>query len=105
MCLSEYLVQDKRLVLLSPDVDRLDQLPQEVQKQVASGLINFIEEHSVDIGFSDLSTAEILRAILPEEVTEITRKFEIAGHVALMNLQPWLADYKHVIGKYSFTPD
>lgn len=58
-------------------------------------------EQSVQLTYENWSAEEILKAILPDGVPNVTG-FSVVGHVAHLNLKDSHQPYKHVIGKSSF---
>jgi len=55
--------------------------------------------HNVEIGYHHFSVDEILRKILPDSIAEVPSSFEIAGHLAHINLREETLPYKHIIGQ------
>lgn len=52
----------------------------------------------LEVGYENWNCAEILRAVLPEDVEGVS-SYSIIGHIAHLNLKPEVMDYKHLIGK------
>ncbi|XP_031569244.1 tRNA (guanine(37)-N1)-methyltransferase-like [Actinia tenebrosa] len=84
----------KKLVLLRPGV-----LLNEEEKE-------FICTHNADETVHDLvldynfwTSEQVLRAILPPEISEVPSAFETIGHIAHVNLRENQLEYKSVIGQ------
>ena len=83
----------RRLVLLSLPPP----LPPDVEQVVAS-LGGVAQEHSLAIGYEQLTAAEALRELLPAGM-EVPSAFEQVGHVAHVNLRDEQLPYKALIGE------
>lgn len=87
-----------RLILLRPDVNEdLHTLPEALRKRIAevgAGTITM----EVQVGYEQLRADEVLRQVLPEGV-DVPTGYEVAGHVAHLNLREEQLPYKHVIGQ------
>lgn len=57
--------------------------------------------YELKLGYEYWTCEQILRAVLPEDVEEITTAFETIGHIAHMNLRECQLVYKKLIGKLS----
>lgn len=55
---------------------------------------SFVEE-----GYDQMSTNQVLRRILPNNLNEIPKSFEAIGTVAHLNLRESSLPFKYVIGK------
>ena len=55
--------------------------------------------HAIEISYSHFSVDEILRKILPDCIREVPSSFEMAGHLAHINLREETVSYKHIIGQ------
>ena len=51
----------------------------------------------IEIGYSNWSAEEILKAVLPDDIPNVTG-FSIVGHVAHLNLRDSHSPYKSLIG-------
>ena len=55
--------------------------------------------HAIEISYDHFSVDEILRKILPNSIREVPSSFEMAGHLAHINLREETLPYKHIIGQ------
>ena len=55
--------------------------------------------HAIEISYGHFSVDEILRKILPDSIREVPSSFEVAGHLAHINLREETLPYKHIIGQ------
>jgi tRNA (guanine37-N1)-methyltransferase len=55
--------------------------------------------HNVHVGYENLTSDEVLRKLLPEEIREIPSSFEQVGHIAHLNLRDEVLPYKSLIGQ------
>lgn len=89
-----------KLILLPPGhVDS-------VQSNLSSDDRDYLHEvganlctHQLALDYSVWSAQQIVRAILPNDIDEVTTSFETIGHIAHVNLRESQLDYKHVIGQ------
>ena len=51
------------------------------------------------LGYDYWNSDQVLRAVLPKDIGEITTAFESVGHIAHMNLRESQLSYKQLIGK------
>lgn len=58
-----------------------------------------VEPYIMKLGYDHLSAEEVLRKLLPSELSEIPSSFEQAGHIAHMNLREESLPYKNLIGQ------
>jgi len=56
-------------------------------------------EYHVKIGYTDCSVEKVLRKLLPASITELPSSFEMAGHVAHVNLREECLPYRYIIGQ------
>ena len=90
-----------KLFLLNPDKFKSgDDFSTEDSKKLAEFDIDVKDLTFVDmeLGYENWNCAEILRAVLPEDVEGVS-SYSIIGHIAHLNLKPEVMDYKHLIGK------
>ena len=90
-----------KLFLLNPDKFKSgDDFSTEDSKKLAEFDIDVKDFTFVDmeLGYENWNCAEILRAVLPEDVESVS-SYSIIGHIAHLNLKPEVMDYKHLIGK------
>ena len=90
--------KDERILLLNPEkpLETLDQKHQEFAKSHGA------EETTYDLilGYEHWTAEQVLRAVLPAEISEVPSSFETIGHIAHVNLRDSQLDYKKLIGKY-----
>ena len=55
--------------------------------------------HAIEISYGHFSVDEILRKILPDSIREVPSSFEMAGHLAHINLREETLPYKRIIGQ------
>ncbi|KAH8548165.1 guanine(37)-N1-methyltransferase [Umbelopsis sp. PMI_123] len=92
--------KETRLILLRSDVTspELKEVSQESKTIIESEGLG-ITEHFIDLKYDYWTSDEILRAILPEELTEVPSAFTAVGHIAHMNLREEYLPWKNVIGQ------
>ena len=90
--------KDKKLLLLNPQKS-LASLEEHDRK--------FAESHGVEetmyelvLGYEHWTSEQVLRAVLPLEISEVPSSFETIGHIAHVNLRDSQLDYKKLIGGY-----
>ena len=76
-----------KLVLFDPDTA----VPEALQAYP-------VQEHQVQLTYDDLTAEQVLKEILPAEVT-VPTGFETVGHIAHFNLLPEQMPYKELIGQ------
>lgn len=54
------------------------------------------------LGYEHWTAEQVLRAVLPAEITEVPSSFETIGHIAHVNLRDSQLDYKKLIGRRQF---
>ena len=83
----------KKLVLLNSKV-KLDAQQESLLKSCEA------EEmvYQLTLDYNYWSGEQILRAVLPVDIAEVTTAFETIGHIAHMNLRDSQLDYKTLIG-------
>lgn len=57
------------------------------------------EKYTLRIAYEHLTAEEVLRKVLPANITEIPCSYEQAGHIAHMNLRDEVLPYKHIVGQ------
>ena len=89
--------KDKKILLLHPQKS-LDTLEKQDRE--------FAESHGAEettyelvLGYEHWTAEQVLRAVLPDEITEVPSSFETIGHIAHVNLRDSQLDYKKLIGK------
>jgi len=89
--------KDKKILLLNPQKS-LDTLEKQDRE--------FVESHGAEettyemvLGYEHWTAEQVLRAVLPDEITEVPSSFETIGHIAHVNLRDSQLDYKKLIGK------
>ena len=83
----------KRIVLLNPDV-----VFTEGQEKLLENLSYDRVDYELSLGYEYWTSDQILRAVLPEDIGEVTTAFESVGHIAHMNLRESQMKYKKLIG-------
>ena len=88
--------KDKKLLLLNPQKS-LASLKEHDRK--------FAESHGAEetmyelvLGYEHWTSEQVLRAVLPLEISEVPSSFETIGHIAHVNLRDSQLDYKKLIG-------
>jgi len=89
--------KDKKILLLNPQKS-LDTLEKQDRE--------FVESHGAEettyelvLGYEHWTAEQVLRAVLPDEITEVPSSFETIGHIAHVNLRDSQLDYKKLIGQ------
>ncbi|CAO3695503.1 unnamed protein product [Umbelopsis ramanniana] len=92
--------KETRLVLLRSDVTSPDlkEVSDEGKKLIESEGLG-ISEHFIDLKYDYWTSEEVLRAILPDELTEVPSAYTAVGHIAHMNLREEYLPWKHIIGE------
>ncbi|XP_067931767.1 tRNA (guanine(37)-N1)-methyltransferase-like [Watersipora subatra] len=91
----------RRCFLLHPDIfSSVDEAKEILSKTEFSEMLNEAEYRLVElnIGYENWTAEEVLRAVLPDEVPNVTG-FSVIGHVAHLNLKEAHFSYKHLIGQ------
>ena len=57
-------------------------------------------EFDLELSYEHWTAEEILRAILPADITEVPSAFETIGHIAHVNLREAHRPFKDIIGKF-----
>ena len=95
--MSDTGAKDKRILVLNPQksLETLDQKDQEFAKSHGA------EETTYDLilGYEHWTAEQVLRAVLPAEISEVPSSFETIGHIAHVNLRDSQLDYKKLIGR------
>lgn len=55
--------------------------------------------HKASLAYNNFTMDQVLREIIPPEITELPSAFETAGHIAHLNLREEILPYKHMIGQ------
>ncbi|KAK3750018.1 hypothetical protein QZH41_008671, partial [Actinostola sp. cb2023] len=84
----------KRLLLLRPGVSLNETEENFIRSENAEEIV-----HDLVLDYDFWTVDQILRAILPEEVSEVPSAFETIGHIAHLNLRDNQLEYKHIIGQ------
>ena len=92
--------EERRLILLSEtngDDLLLTNIPENLKSyNLKNGGIP--EIYMLKISYENIPVDEVLRKLLPEDVTEIPSSFEQVGHIAHLNLREEVLKYKYLIG-------
>ncbi|KAL3139888.1 hypothetical protein ABBQ38_004182 [Trebouxia sp. C0009 RCD-2024] len=91
----QQLQKGKGLWLLSLPADDLPQSLKDVIRQDQLPVV----QHTIHIGYDQMSADEVIRRVVPEGIQEVTHAFESIGHIAHLNLRDALLPYKHIIGQ------
>ena len=83
----------KKIVLLNPNVV-LNEQQEELLKSCDNERVNY----EVGLGYDYWSCDQVLKAVLPQDISEVTTAFESVGHIAHMNLRECQLSYKQLIG-------
>ncbi|GFR88433.1 tRNA (guanine(37)-N1)-methyltransferase [Elysia marginata] len=88
------------LILLDPEkLAEGSLLPQQVEMLERLGLnLEEPDKFEVELGYDNWSVADIMRAVLPTGVENVT-SFTQVGHIAHLNLKPETLPYKSLIGE------
>lgn len=94
------IVQDgqdktKKLVLLRPGFLLNESEESFIASENATKTV-----HEMVLDYDFWTTDQVLRAILPIEITEVPSAFETIGHIAHLNLRDKQLEYKGVIGRW-----
>jgi tRNA (guanine37-N1)-methyltransferase len=84
----------KRIALLNPNVV-LTEEQEKLLEKFSCERVNY----TLSLGYEYWTSDQILRAVLPEDIGEVTTAFESVGHIAHMNLRESQLKYKQLIGK------
>ena len=84
----------KKIVLLNPKVFLTEGEEKLLKKCICERV-----KYEVKLVYEYWSSDQVLRAVLPEEIGEVTTAFESVGHIAHMNLRANQLSYKQLIGK------
>jgi len=58
-----------------------------------------VVEYDIELNYDSFTLDDALRIVLPPDTPEIPTSFETVGHIAHVNLKPWLLPFKHIIGQ------
>ena len=88
----------KKIILLHPQksLNALENLDREFSQ------IHGAEEMTYELvlGYEHWTAEQVLRAVLPAEISEVPSSFETIGHIAHVNLRDAQLDYRKLIGKW-----
>lgn len=84
----------KKIVLLNPNVS-LTEAQEELVRKYSFERMNY----EVKLGYEYWSSDQVLKAVLPQDIGEVTTAFESVGHIAHMNLRESQLSYKQLIGE------
>ena len=84
----------KKIVLLNTEVSL-----NEKQEELLKGCNCERVRYELSLGYDYWSSDQILRAVLPVDIGEVTTAFESVGHIAHMNLRGCHLSYKSLIGE------
>lgn len=87
----------KKILLLHPQksLNALEEQDREfVQSHGAEGTT-----YELLLGYEHWTAEQVLRAVLPAEISEVPSSFETIGHIAHVNLRDSQLDYRKLIGK------
>jgi tRNA (guanine37-N1)-methyltransferase len=83
----------KKLLLLCPGLYLNEEEKTFIQSQNATEVV-----YDLVLEYDFWTTEQVLRAILPPEISEVPSAFETIGHIAHVNLRDNQLDYKSIIG-------
>lgn len=98
------LAKSHKLMLFNPMKVKSAEDFNEDQRTVLEKLsvvLSSFQFYSFDMKYDNWDHAEIIKAVLPEELEAVTG-FAIVGHVAHLNLRDGADDYKNLIGEVCF---
>ena len=87
-----------RLLLLHPEIKSLEDLPAHLRESAVAHEASLVD-HTLSVGYDYWTADQIIRSVLPPEITEVTTAYEQIGHIAHMNLRDAHLPYKHFIGE------
>lgn len=87
-----------KIILLSPVIQSLNQLPKDIQEELT---VKSIETVNIEKEFTYeyFSSDQILNSLIPLPDGDICRGFEAVGHIAHVNLREHMLPYRKLIGK------
>ena len=89
-----------KLILLPPsDIDSVQRNLVPDDKDYLNQIEATLCTHQLHLNYNVWSAQQVIRAILPDDIEEVTTSFETVGHIAHVNLRDSQLDYKHVIGQ------
>ena len=89
--------KNKRVLLLHPSKSLATLSSQErgfAEDHKAEELV-----YDLELTYESWSAEQVLRALLPDDVTEVPSSFETIGHIAHLNLRDCQIDFKEIIGE------
>ena len=117
--LCKRVLNQPRIRNIVPDIETRE-LDRNLQKKIlllrpgySSGSLSseereFMKKHTVkelvydlELSYEQWGADQVLRAVIPEHVTEVPNAFETIGHIAHLNLRECHLDYKDIIGTYT----
>ena len=108
--LSKCLLNQPRMRNIVPDTNAKDKKILLLRPQKSLGTLEkedreFAESHGAEetkydlvLGYEHWTAEQVLRAVLPGEISEVPSSFETIGHIAHVNLRDTQLDYKKLIG-------
>ena len=89
--------KSKKILLLNPDKKMSEWSSEERELVHSQGA----EETMFDLvlGYEHWTADQVLRALLPVQITEVPSSFETIGHIAHVNLRDAHLEYKEIIGE------
>lgn len=89
--------KETKLMLLDESVSKVEQLPPALRELATTNHVTSIT-HPVTLGIQHFSCEQILRRLLPENIT-VPTSFETIGHIAHLNLKDEHMPFKSLIGE------
>lgn len=87
----------KKIILLHPQKP-LNAL-EEPDREFAQTHVAEETTYELILGYEHWTAEQVLRAVLPADISEVPSSFETIGHVAHVNLRDSQLDYRKLIGK------
>jgi tRNA (guanine37-N1)-methyltransferase len=81
------------------DIESVQSTLQSEDKDFLNKLGASICTHQLNLDYKVWTAYQIIRAILPNDINEVTTSFETVGHIAHVNLRDSQLEYKQVIGQ------
>ncbi|KAL9952179.1 hypothetical protein ACROYT_G039394 [Oculina patagonica] len=109
--LSKCLLNQPRMRNIVPDANETKKKiillhPQKSLNTLEEQDREFAQNHGAEettyelvLGYEHWTAEQVLRAVLPAEITEVPSSFETIGHIAHVNLRASQLDYKKLIGQ------
>lgn len=92
---------ERRLIVLNEEIGDNLELPTLPESLKAFNIENngIPEIFMLKVSYENIAVEDVLRKILPAEITEIPSSFEQVGHIAHLNLRDEVLNFKNLIGE------